>query len=96
MWPGLWERVLQADRAIDRWATEASKSKSSAAVAVLEVVLDIAVLRAILCETSIGRRVSYSIVSSSIRADRLLKGAQTCHKTASIPQTAAALATQKH
>ncbi|BGP31497.1 hypothetical protein JCM10296v2_003262 [Rhodotorula toruloides] len=70
-----WERVLQADRAIDRWTAETTKSKSALFVAGLVCLFYAIAVSVILSWTTIGRRVSYRIVSSSLPFEGFLQGA---------------------
>lgn len=56
-----WERVLQADRAIDRWTAEITKTKHASFVAGLVFVFYAIAVYVVLSWTVIGRRVSYRL-----------------------------------
>ncbi|CDR43917.1 RHTO0S08e07910g1_1 [Rhodotorula toruloides] len=71
-----WERVLQADRAIDRWTAEITKTKSAIFVAGLVFVFYAIAVYVVLSWTTIGRRVSYRLVSSSLPFEGLCRGVQ--------------------
>ncbi|BGO91017.1 hypothetical protein NBRC10512v2_003278 [Rhodotorula toruloides] len=68
-----WERVLQADRAIDRWTAEITKTKSAIFVAGLVFVFYAIAVYVVLSWTTIGRRVSYRLVSSSLPFEGLCR-----------------------